>query len=70
MKFVDTNVLLSHLNLLEEDTKFLISSITIEELEDIKSSNKKTDELKCLHLKIIYLPIKNILSLFNNLTLS
>ena len=45
-KFIDTNILLSHLDALENEKLFLISSVSIQELEEIKTSSKKTDELR------------------------
>lgn len=44
MKFFDTNALLN-IDLINED-KFLISSVTLEELESIKTNKNKTDELR------------------------
>lgn len=46
MKFIDTNILLSQLKSLEKEEHFLLSSITIEELEDIKTSGKKTEDVR------------------------
>lgn len=46
MKFFDTNVLLSHLDVVKEEEFFFISSITLEELEEIKSSGRKSEEVR------------------------
>ena len=46
IKFYDTNVLLSHLDLLEKEEKFLISSVTIKELEGIKTSGTKSEQTR------------------------
>ncbi|RFZ78237.1 hypothetical protein DS742_14060 [Lacrimispora amygdalina] len=45
-KFIDTNILLSHLDVLENENMFLISSVSIQELEEIKTNSKKTEELR------------------------
>lgn len=47
-KFYDTcSLLLKADNLFEENEKFVISSITLNELEHIKTSNNKDPEIKC-----------------------
>ena len=46
IKFIDTNIFLTHLDQIREEEFFLISSITISELEEIKSSKNKSDEIK------------------------
>jgi len=46
IKFFDTNILLSHLDVVEREEIFYISSITINELEDIKTSGRKTEEVR------------------------
>lgn len=45
-KFVDTNVLLSQVDQLEKEDFFLLSSISITELEDIKTNRNKTDQTR------------------------
>lgn len=45
-KFVDTNILLSHLDQLESEDFFLLSSVSITELEEIKTNRNKTEEAK------------------------
>lgn len=44
--FLDTNILLSHLDRVEQLNKFYISSVTLGELEEIKSSGRKSDEVR------------------------
>jgi len=44
--FLDTNILLKHLGKVKKLNKFYISSITLEELEDIKSSGKKSEDVR------------------------
>lgn len=44
--FLDTNILLKHLGKIKKLNKFYISSITLEELEDIKSSGKKSEDVR------------------------
>ena len=46
MYFLDTNILLKHLNRVKQLNKFYISSVTLEELEDIKSSGRKTEDIR------------------------
>lgn len=46
MRLFDTNILLSNLDRISENDKFLISSVTIQELEDIKTNKNKSDELR------------------------
>lgn len=46
IKFVDTNILLSNLDTLQKEKFFLLSSVTITELENIKVSKNKTDEIR------------------------
>lgn len=46
MRLYDTNILLSHLEVLENDKNFLISSVTIKELENIKSSGTRDEATK------------------------
>ena len=46
MYFYDTNVLLSNLEFVKQNGKFLISPVTIGELENIKTSANKDDEIK------------------------
>lgn len=46
MNFYDTNILLSNLSYVEQNGKFLISSVTIEELENIKTSALKDEQVK------------------------
>lgn len=46
MFFYDTNVLLSNLEFVKENGKFLLSPTTIGELENIKTSANKDDEVK------------------------
>ena len=58
MYFYDTNALLT----LQEQVlkeKFVISSITLQELEDIKTSYKKDQEVKYKARKAIHIPDKN-----------
>lgn len=45
-KFVDTNILLSHLDQLESEDFFLLSSVSLTELEDLKTNRNKTEEIK------------------------
>lgn len=44
--FLDTNILLSHLDRVETLDGFYISSVTLGELEDIKTSGRKTEEVR------------------------
>lgn len=44
--FLDTNILLSHLDRVEALDGFYISSVTLGELEDIKMSGRKTEEVR------------------------
>ena len=46
IKFVDTNILLSHLDQIENEDFFMLSSITLTELEDIKTNRNKSDDIK------------------------
>lgn len=46
MYFYDTNILLSNLEFVKENGKFIISPVTIEELESIKTSANKDAEVK------------------------
>lgn len=46
MYFLDTNILLKHLDRVKQLNKFYISSVTLEELEDIKTSGKKTEDVR------------------------
>lgn len=46
MYFLDTNILLKHLGKVEKLNKFYISSITLQELEDIKISGKKSEDVR------------------------
>ena len=46
MYFLDTNILLKHLGKVEKLNKFYISSITLQELEDIKTSGKKSEDVR------------------------
>lgn len=46
IKFVDTNILLSHLDQIEKEDFFMLSSITLTELEDIKTNRNKSDDIK------------------------
>lgn len=43
----------------KEDTKILISSITVHELEDIKTSNRKDEDIKYNARKLLHLMAKN-----------
>lgn len=43
---MDTNILLSHLEQLEKEEFFILSSVSIKELEEIKMSKNKSDEIK------------------------
>jgi predicted ribonuclease YlaK len=53
-KFYDTSSLLKNPKGLFDDCEhWAISSITLEELEDIKSSNHKTEEIKAKARKIV-----------------
>lgn len=45
-KFIDTNILLSHLDVIEKEEKLLISSISLNELEGIKTSSYKSEDIK------------------------
>lgn len=48
IKFYDTSTLLKYYNnIFTQDEKFLISSVTISELEDIKNSKNKSESIKC-----------------------
>lgn len=46
IKFFDTNILLSHLDSVEKEDFFLISSVSINELEDIKNNKNKTEDIR------------------------
>lgn len=46
IKFLDTNILLSHLDLVEKEDFFMLSSVTIQELENIKTNRNKTEDVK------------------------
>ena len=46
MYFLDTNILLKHLGKVKKLNKFYISSITLQELEDIKTSGKKSEDVR------------------------
>lgn len=46
MYFLDTNILLKHLDRVKQLNKFYISSVTLEELEDIKSSGRKAEDVR------------------------
>ena len=59
IKFVDTNILLSHLDQLENEDFFFLSSVTLEELEDIKTNKNKTDDLRYAARKAVRFLDKN-----------
>ncbi len=46
MNFYDTNVLLSDIEYVKQNGFFMISSITLQELEGIKTSATKSEEVK------------------------
>ncbi len=46
MKFFDTNIFLRHLDVVDKESFFLISSVTLQELENIKTSKNKTEEIR------------------------
>lgn len=46
MLFVDTNVLLNHLDSVKNEELFLLSSESLRELENIKTSRNKTEEIR------------------------
>lgn len=53
MKFLDTNYLLDYIDNLESnEEKFAISSVTLEEIEHIKSSKSKTEEV-CYQARLV-----------------
>jgi predicted ribonuclease YlaK len=55
-RFYDTSsLLLKANNLFEENKPFAISSITLEELENIKTSNNKDADIKYLARKLLHL---------------
>ena len=58
-KFVDTNVLLSQIDQLEKEDFFLLSSISITELEDIKTNRNKTDQTRFQARNIVRFLDKN-----------
>ena len=43
---MDTNILLSHLEQLEKEEFFILSSVSIKELEEIKMSKNKEIQIK------------------------
>lgn len=56
IKFYDTNAILKLQNkILEDNEKFLISSVTLQELENIKTSRNKDDETKYNARKALHL---------------
>ena len=59
IKFVDTNILLSHLDQLENEDFFFLSSVTLEELEDIKTNKNKTEDLRYAARKAVRFLDKN-----------
>ncbi len=60
MKFFDTNVFLSHLDIVKEEEIFLLSSVTFTELEEIKSSCKKSEDVKHAARKAVRFLEENI----------
>ena len=59
MYFYDTNVLLSNLEFVKENGEFLISPTTIGELENIKTSANKDDEVKFQARRAVRFLIEN-----------
>ena len=55
MKFYDTCALLKKQNNLFDDGRFMISSITLKELESIKTSNSKDEDTKLAARRILFL---------------
>ena len=55
MKFYDTCALLKKQNNLFDDGRFMISSITLKELESIKTSNGKDEDTKFAARRILFL---------------
>lgn len=55
MKFYDTCALLKKQNNLFDDGRFMISSITLKELESIKTSNSKDEDTKFAARRILFL---------------
>lgn len=53
-KFVDTNILLANLEQLKKEKFFLLSSVTLTELEEIKTNRTKTDEIRFNARKAIH----------------
>lgn len=53
IKFVDTNILLSHLDELKKEDFFYLSSVSIEELENIKTSSRKSESIKYSARKVV-----------------
>lgn len=53
-KFVDTNILLANLEQLKKEKFFLLSSVTLTELEEIKTNRTKTDDIRFNARKAIH----------------
>ncbi len=58
-RFLDTNILLSHLDIVDKEDKFLISSVTLTELESIKTSGNKSEDVKYAARKATHFLDKN-----------
>lgn len=50
---MDTNILLSHLDQLEKEDFFFLSSVSINELEEIKTNRNKTEDVKYVARKAV-----------------
>ena len=55
IKFYDTCALLNNIEIFNSTENFIISSITLKELENIKSSYNKDEETKYKARKLIHL---------------
>lgn len=63
MYFYDTNVLLNHYDkIFDKNEKFYISSITLQELENIKTQSNRDEEIKYAARRIIHLLNENLTS--------
>lgn len=59
IKFYDTCALLNNIEVFKSDENFIISSITLKELENIKSSHTKDEETKYKARRLIHLLSEN-----------
>lgn len=60
INFYDTSALLESINSLKKDEEIMLSSITLEELESIKTANNKDEEIKYQARRALHFIEENI----------